>query len=509
MNTRWKLTCLITVFVMTPALMPAAAEVATATLLAPAQLLDFADRVVNGNRSLLAAGHELESSLADKNRALAVFSPQFSYTADSSKSANRSFNSVTGFEEDYSTRRHGGAAALVQKTPLGQISYEYSQSKTEYTSSQASYFRSLYLGWQTGLLRNDARVDALDRRIAHATYSMSEAQTDSVLLDVLLDSLLSLFNRIVTARNEALKKQNTSFYATLVEEAEVKLNTGIGSELDLKQASMRLQQAETGNEEIALALRDNDRSLASRLGSSDWNPEMASFPLELVLQSIPENLSVEDLLETAYQNRPDWRVYESQHNLQRTNVEKLRELSRPDISARMRWGKQGRSFEIDAADEMPDKNWDVSVSYNFSFGPEAEKLNLASQRHKLKAFEERMNQKRDDIKTSVTQAVERFEFYRRNLVALKASQKLSAEVLDGQRLNFQLGKVTLLDLTRYQQDFDNASLAVVQGESRLITEWLRLLYETGTLAQYLGIEQHQRKAGKNLMIIPSAPEEER
>ncbi|PKL48685.1 MAG: hypothetical protein CVV42_08565 [Candidatus Riflebacteria bacterium HGW-Riflebacteria-2] len=507
MNITNKFLFLAAVLLITPALISADTGSASVTLLAPAPLREFAGRVVDGNRSLLAAGHELESSLADKQRALADFSPQFNYTADSSKSANRSFNSVTGFEEDYSTRRHGGAAALVQKTPLGRISYEYSQSKTEYTSSQSSYFRSIYLGWQTGLLRNDARVNALDRRLAHAAYSMSEAQTDSVLLDVLLDSLHNLFDRIVTARNEALKKQNTSFYATLVEEAEIKLNTGIGSELDLKQASMRLQQAETGNEEIALALRDNDRSLASRLGHSAWDPEMASFPLELVLQSIPEKLSVEDLLETALVNRPDWRVYESQHNLQRTNVEKLRELSRPDLSAQMRWGKQGRSFDIDSANEMPDKNWDVSVAYSFSFGPEAEKLNLASQRHKLKAFEERMRQKRADIIISVTQTFERFEFYLRNLVSLKASQKLSAEVLDGQRLNFQLGKVTLLDLTRYQQDFDNASLAVVQGESRLITEWLRLLYETGTLAHYLGVKTRAEQAGKALLPIPAETEE--
>ncbi len=117
-----------------------------------------------------------------------------------------------------------------------------------------------------------------------------------------------------------------------------------------------------------------------------------------------------------------------------------------------------------------------------------------------------MNQKRADIKTSATQAFERFEFYRRNLVSLKASQKLAAEVLDGQRLNFQLGKVTLLDLTRYQQDFDNASLAVVQGESRLITEWLRLLYETGTLARYLGVKMHTEQTGKALVIIPAETE---
>ena len=483
---------LLVVFVTTGL---AATEIASPSSLAPEPLLGFARLVIEGNRNLLAAGHDLDSSMAEKHQALAAFSPEFYFTSDASKAANRSFNPITGIEEDYSTRRQGSVAGIAQRTPLGKISYDYSKSKTEYTSSQSSYFRSLYLSWQTGLLRNDARIDSLDRRMAHTAYQISEAQTDAVLLDVLLDSLQSLFDRIVVARNEALKKQNTSFYATLVEEAEVKLDAGIGSELDLKQASMRRQQAETGNEEIELALRENDRRLAARLGSSAWDPELASFSLELVLQSVPEELLLEPLLQQAYRQRPDWRLYESQLRLQRAALAKAKELSRPDLSARARWGKQGRAFAIDSADEMPDKNWDVSLTYSFSFGPEVEQLSHASQRHKLKAFEARFEQKRDDIRIAVNQALERLEFYRKNLAALKASQKLSAEVLDGQRLNFQLGKVTLLDLTRYQQEFDNASLAVVQGESRLITEWFTLLYETGALADYLGAAK-MRETGR-------------
>jgi outer membrane protein TolC len=97
-------------------------------------------------------------------------------------------------------------------------------------------------------------------------------------------------------------------------------------------------------------------------------------------------------------------------------------------------------------------------------------------------------------------------FYRKNLDSLKASEKLAAEVLEGQRLNFQLGKISLLDLTRYQQDFNNASIAVVQGESRLIMSWLELLFETGILAGYLEVKQSsQELAGINQQkyeIIP-------
>jgi outer membrane protein TolC len=128
------------------------------------------------------------------------------------------------------------------------------------------------------------------------------------------------------------------------------------------------------------------------------------------------------------------------------------------------------------------------------------------QKETLKAFEARLAQKRDEIKIAVSQAFERLMFYRKNLDSLKASEKLAAEVLEGQRLNFQLGKISLLDLTRYQQDFNNASIAVVQGESRLIMSWLELLFETGILAGYLEVKQSsQELAGINQQkyeIIP-------
>lgn len=463
------------------------ASLTVAIPVAPEPLRKFGRQIVAGNRSLISSGHELESAMFEKIRALADFSPQFSFSTDSSKAANRSFNPLTGIEEDYSTRRQGSNTGISQKTPLGRVSYDYSQSTTEYTSSTNSYFRSLYLGWQAGILRNDARLNSLTRRQAHVGYEISRAQADSVLLDVLQASFQSLFNRMVAARNQQLKEQNLSFYATLVEEAEIKLKNGMGSELDLKQASMRYQQADTGKEETALSLRETDRKIGLQMGSSHWNSETASFSLDPVLAAIPRQLLLSQLIDLAFLHRPDYRIFAGQYKLQQTAFERTRTMSRPDLSVRARWGKQGRGFEKSAAAQMQDKSWDVALVYAFSFGPDGEKLSFSSQRQKLKAFEAKFAQKKDEVKASVTEAFERLEFYRRNLDALKASEKLSAEVLEGQRLNFQLGKISLLDLTRYQQDFDNASLAVVQGEARLVMEWLSLLYETGSLADYFNL----------------------
>ncbi len=460
-------------------------------------LKKFAEQIISGNRSLLAAGHELETARLARHKALEAFSPQMNFSSEASKDANSSYNSVTGLEEDYSTRRRGTSAGIAQRTPLGQLSYEYSSTRTEYTNSQSSYFRSLYLSLQSGLLRNDARVDALDRRLAHADYEIGEAQADSVLLDVLLAAFQSLFNRMVAERNQEIKRQNLKFYASLVEEAEIKLKNGIGSELDLKQASMRLQQAETGNAETGLSLQETDRRLAAQLGNINWSREIASFPLEPVLKSIPASYTLEKLEEEAFRNRPDYRIFLSQYKAQKAAFEKARQLSRPDLSARARWGRQGRGASQNDAADMNDKSWDVAIMYSTSFGPDGAKIDFTAQRERLRAFEARLAQKRDDIRLAVTDAMQRLDFHRRNLALLQASMQLATEVLEGQQLNFQLGKISLLDLTRYQQEYDNASLSLVQGETQLILEWLRLQYETGKLADFAG-----RTTGLRASIVP-------
>jgi outer membrane protein TolC len=461
-------------------------------------LIDFARQVVAGNRSLLSAAHEVETNMLEKHKSLAAFSPQISHTIERSKAANKNFNPISGVEEDYSTRSNSNFSSISQRTPLGRLSYDYSASRTDYTSSQSSYFNSLYLSWQTGLLRNDARLNSLERRIVHATYDIGLAQTDSLLLDVLQSSMKSLFDRILVARNEALKKSNLSFYATLVEEAEVKLKNGMGSELDLKQASMRYRQAETDHEETILSLKDQDRRIGMQLGKLEWNRELAAFKLEELLNSIPAELEEEIFLRRAFKNRPDYRLIENQYKLRKSAFDRSRILSRPDISARLRWGRQGRSFSKDLAADMKDKSWNVSVTYTTSLGPEESKIDFSIEKERLRAFAAKFEQKKDDVKVAISQAVDRFRFYRKNLASLKDSQKLAKEVLTGQKLNFQLGKISLLDLTRYQQEFNNASLAVVQGESRLMMSWLDLLYESGTLASYLQVNDLNRLAGATL-----------
>jgi outer membrane protein TolC len=250
---------------------------------------------------------------------------------------------------------------------------------------------------------------------------------------------------------------------------------------------MRQRQAETGLFEIERSINGYERQIAAKLGDLTWDKEIVNFTFEDVLSEVPNTIDSNRLIKTAFEMRPDFRVIERQYLRQKSLLEKARLLRRPDLSALAKWGKQGRGFSENEAKEMNDKSWSVGLVYNISFGPEPSNLDFYSQKEKLLAFEARIAQKRDEVIIAVNESQERLEFYKKNLELLRASEKLASEVLDGQKLNFQLGKISLLDLTVYQQDYDNAGISLIQGEARLIQEWLALLYETGELSRYLDV----------------------
>ncbi len=466
----------------------------------------FAEKVLNGNRGILNLDSQQTIAELKKRKSLNAFSPDFSLNYDGSKSANRSYNSITGLEEDYSTRRRSNTASLNQKTVFGDLGLNYSGSKTEFTSSQASYFESMFLSLQTGILRRNFRINKLERRLAHLTFKIETARNDAVLMDVLLEGFQGLFNRILSEKNAFQKKENLDFYATLVEEAKIKLKNGMGSELDLKQSDMRLNQALTGQEETTLQLKEYDRRLKLLFGEEKWDSELASFSLDLIVDAIPEELDPKKMIKTAFEKRPDFIAATNETKLQETALNIGKENKKPDLSAVLSWGKQGRSTQKSLASDMRDKNWNLAIVYNTKIGPDNQKIDFRIERERLKNLRRNLKQKEEEIKVAIIRGIDNLIFFRKNLESLKASSRLSSEVLEGQRLNFQLGRISLLDLSRYQQEADSAKIAVVNGETQLIMSWLRLKYETGELLE-LFLPENKKKyvknlSGENFEIVP-------
>jgi len=480
---------ILTAFIFVIFLQPIFAQDVALTPRGEEILRRFALAVASSSLKIQALQHDLESARNQKLKSQTPFAPVVSISESTAKAANTSYNSSTGLDEDYSTRRRGTVLTLKQRTPLGTGRFDIEKSNTDYTSAQTTYFRSRYFSLETDLIRRAYKINAYEKKLGRGAYTSEKAGVDSQMLDILMEAFSSLFDRLIAYQNHLFKTRNISFYKNLVEEAEVKLKNGLGSELDLKQARMRSTLAETGVEESRINLDEADRKLALCFEGSGWDTTLASFTSEEVASSVPDVFDAAELLTRGIKARPDIRLLDSQLENQKITTALARENAKPDVAASIRWGRQGRAAEPDLADQMRDKSWDFLVTWSTTIGPRPERLDKKIESQKLAALKLRRDQAEAAAKKAISATIERIKFHKKNLLDLKDSSRLSGEVLEGQRLNFQLGKISLLDLNRYQSDYEEACLSVIRAESSLVLSWLQLLYEVGELPMKFGIKQ--------------------
>jgi outer membrane protein TolC len=466
----------------------------------------FTRELVAGNRTIQGLRHDGEIARQQRGKSKTTFEPVLSISESSAKSANRVYDTTTGIDTDYTTRRRGTDLSLRQKTFLGTGRLDLTDAKTDYTSAQTSYFSAAYLALETELLRRPWTTHALDRKMIRGRYAVETERIRSVLHDTLMNALKLLIDRLIARENQQFKSRNVGFYQKMVEEATVKLENGLGSELDLKQAQMRRTVAETDLEESRLALDERDRLIGLTLGTPDWNRDLASFSSAAIASLVPEQLDLSEVLQKGASQRPDLTLLRLQRDQQQTAVRLTREQAKPNVAATVRWGRQGRATDQGMARDMRDKSWDVSVAYTTPLGPQAERFDARIEQERLQSLRVHLTQGEEAARKAITEVFHRLRFHRRNLVSLRQSQDLAAAVLEGQRLNFQLGKTSLIDLMKYQSDFEASCLAVIRGEAQLAENWLTLLYEIGELPEHLDIDSRQFLAdARSHQVSPDSP----
>ena len=352
----------------------------------------FAEEVLKANREIEAARQDLEASRQEYKKVPTRFQPVLTLSEDSSKAANRNYNSLTGIDEDYTTRQQGSQVSIKQETPIGTSRLEISRSRTAYTQAQNSYFQSAYLTLDRDVLKNPNRKIKIEKRLGRGQFNAAETRTDAAIQQTLLEAFRALFDRIIAHEEFEFKRRSLTFYQNLVTEADLKLSNGLGSELDLKQARMRQSNAETGMEQSRLSLEESDRRLGLVLGNAEWERSLASFTPGSIASLVPEKLDGETILRDGLLKRFEIRQANTQLSLQRDSLNRAREGARPDVSLSVRWGRQGRATIEEMARDMRDKSWEVMLSWAQPLGHRAELFDRKAESIKLTATTLRRDQ---------------------------------------------------------------------------------------------------------------------
>lgn len=452
------------------------------------RLARFAARLVEKNQRLSAARHGLRAARHEMGRQKAAFQARVDVQTMTGKSANRVYNTVTGIDEDYSTRRTGQTMGLGRRTRFGEGRLELERSRTDYTGSGASHFQSAYLAWETPLLQRPWKIYDVEFSRTEYPFQAERIRYDQVVQEVCLEGLRLIIERQVSLQHLAFLSRNLTFYQRMVEEAEIKLKSGLGSELDLKQARLRMQLAENRQREVALGLEEVARRLVVLMHDPEWEAEVASLSTGALVALVPASFSATAALEDARRQKPGLAQLTLERKQLEQDLAEAREKDKPAVNANLRWGRQGRASDPSMAREMKDKSWDLLVGYSTAIGPRPERLERRKQSEKLKSLAQTWDVTLAETRRNLEDQMERVRFFRRSLEDHRSSRALSAEVLEGQQLNFQLGKTTLLDLNRYQSDFEESCLAVFRAEAQLAQAWFGFLHEQGALTTFLAGE---------------------
>lgn len=305
-----------------------------------------------------------------------------------------------------------------------------------------------------------------------------------------------------------LARNNYAKHREVYSQIEERVSTGVGRRVDLEQVAGRLALAESNLLTEASNLHDVTARYLRIVGQLPAEQLTAS---DLAAQQLPP--SVREALLLAYQGNPGFHAAiknisaaESAVKVERSGYYPKAELRARGVTNRNQNGFDNRTDP----DSWGDENAvELAITYNLYSGG----ANRAAVRRSL----EQVNQAKDlrdqacvDLRQNTQIAYNDSQRIREQLISLQQHKLSSDKVRTAYAEQFNIGQRTLLDLLDAENEYFQASRALITAEGELEVAYARSLAAMGSLLPALGIVRgglgilHDVKVEDSLKISESA-----
>lgn len=305
-----------------------------------------------------------------------------------------------------------------------------------------------------------------------------------------------------------LARNNYAKHREVYSQIEERVSTGVGRRVDLEQVAGRLALAESNLLTEASNLHDVTARYLRIVGQLPAEQLTAS---DLAAQQLPP--SVREALLLAYQGNPGFHAAiknisaaESAVKVERSGYYPKAELRARGVTNRNQNGFDNRNDP----DSWGDENAvELAITYNLYSGG----ANRAAVRRSL----EQVNQAKDlrdqacvDLRQNTQIAYNDSQRIREQLISLQQHKLSSDKVRTAYAEQFNIGQRTLLDLLDAENEYFQASRALITAEGELEVAYARSLAAMGSLLPALGIVRdglgilHDVKVEDSLKISESA-----
>lgn len=126
-------------------------------------------------------------------------------------------------------------------------------------------------------------------------------------------------------------------------------------------------------------------------------------------------------------------------------------------------------------------NYSFAMHFEYTFGNDAAKANLATARIQQNQTQSTMRQTLQQVQAEVTDSIQSIEVNKRSLDTAVVARQFQEEQLDGQNKRFQAGLTTNFEVLQTQRDLANARAAELNARIQLKKSYLQLQRSTFSL----------------------------
>lgn len=425
---------------------------------------DAALKAIESNPEVQASWHEFKASALDVRVARAGYLPSVDVSASAGEASR-----------DYDGRG-------TYSTAQGQVTLTQMLFDGFRTSGEVKRMDGIRL------VRYYELLDTVETTALEAVRAYEDVKTNRELVEL--------------ARNNYAKHRDV--YAQIEE----RVSTGVGRRVDLEQVAGRLALAESNLLTEASNLHDVTARYLRVVGQL---PASELSPSQLSTQQLPP--SIREALVLAYQGNPGFHAAiknisaaQAAVNVERSGYYPKAELRARGVTNRNQSGFDNRTDP----DPWGDENAvELAITYNLYSGG----ANRAAVRRSL----EQVNQAKDlrdqacvDLRQTTQIAYNDSQRLQERLISLQQHRLSSDKVRSAYAEQFNIGQRTLLDLLDAENEYFQASRALVTAQGELETAHARSLAAMGSLLPALGIVRdglgilHDVKVEDSLQVSAAA-----
>ncbi|MBL9218118.1 MAG: TolC family protein [Opitutaceae bacterium] len=393
------------------------------------------------------------------------YQPQFSVTGATGE------NSSPGFDSRSSNLRVGVTQQLYTGTTLSASSRLDRSSSDPFTvgSLNPAYGADLTLSARQSLLRGFGTAinrASLDR----AKIGLDRANLDykATALDVIRDTENAYHNLAFAREQLAVRNFSHALAQRLFDEAKIRRDTGVATNLDVLQAEVGVANARRNVLLAEQTAQDRQDALLALIGQFQLDETLGTVRFAEVSAAAPVFASSYQL---AKQNQPDYLSSVAAIEQLKLDLKLAKDGAKPDLTVGAALGLSGnngsgRDAFGDALDRQ-NHSWQVDFAFNYPWGQTSDKARYRQSLAGLSREQVRLKQLEQNIEVQVRSAVRSVETNMESVKIATLAARLSEQQYELEKAKFDAGQSTSRRVLEAQDDLESARVSELQAKVSL------------------------------------------